>query len=71
MDFKSNPTSDHFNIAEINKPDGYLVVEDEELGLAYTVRPKKNDWIRAEIFNVYSVKFFYDGDETEVVTFMN
>ena len=70
MDFKAKSACDYFNIIEINMPERYLVVEDEELGLRFTVRPKRIGWIKAEIFNRYSVKFYFDQNETEVVTFM-
>jgi hypothetical protein len=70
MDFKAKSACEYFHIVEINKLDHYLVVEDKELGLAFTVRPKRIGWIKAEIFNRYSVKFYFDQNETEVVTFM-
>jgi hypothetical protein len=70
MDYKYIPPIEHFKIILTDQKNSYVTVEDEELGLVIDVYPKRSGWTSAEIFKQYSVKFFFDADDAEVVTFM-
>ena len=62
--------TEFFKITAIDLLKKAVVVEDDELGLTYTIYNPKGEWVSAEIHDEYSVKFNYTDQDPVIINFM-